>query len=54
MIWEYANGIDMEPVETERGKPKGIGNSVTLPHDEANIEKLEEVLLALVEQVSYR
>ncbi len=54
MIWEYANGIDTEPVEVERGKPKGIGNSVTLPHDEANIEKLEEVLLALVEQVSYR
>ena len=54
MIWEYANGIDTEPVEAERGKPKGIGNSVTLPHDEANIEKLEEVLLALVEQVSYR
>lgn len=54
MIWEYANGIDLSPVETKSTKPKGIGNSVTLPHDVANVEKLEEVLLALTEQVTYR
>ena len=47
MIWEYANGIDNNPVT-------GIGNSVTLPQDVANIEKLEETLLALTEQVAYR
>lgn len=54
MIWEYANGIDNEPVTVNNEKPKGIGNSVTLPQDVSNIEKLEETLLALTEQVSYR
>lgn len=54
MIWEYANGIDNNPVTVNNDKPKGIGNSVTLPQDVANIEKLEETLLALTEQVAYR
>ncbi len=54
MIWEYSNGIDLSEVNYEEEKPKGIGNSITLPYDYTNIEKLEEVLLALVEQVTYR
>lgn len=54
MIWEYANGIDLSEVNYKQEKPKGIGNSITLPYDYTNIEKLEEVLLALVEQVTYR
>lgn len=54
MIWEYANGIDNSEVIYEEEKPKGIGNSITLPYDYSDIEKLEEVLVALVEQVSYR
>lgn len=54
MIWEYANGIDLSEVNIEEEKPKGIGNSITLPYDYSNIEKLEEVLIALVEQVTYR
>lgn len=54
MIWEYSNGIDDSQVHYEEEKPKGIGNSITLPHDYTSIEKLEEVLLALVEQVTYR
>ena len=54
MIWEYANGIDLSEVNYKQEKPKGIGNSITLPYDYVNIEKLEEVLLALVEQVTYR
>ena len=53
-IWEYANGIDLSEVNSEPEKPKGIGNSTTLPYDYADIEKLEEVLLALTEQVTYR
>ena len=53
-IWEYANGIDNSPVQVRDEKPKGIGNSVTLPHDVEEIEKLDEVLLALCEQVAYR
>lgn len=54
MIWEYANGIDLSPVEYKQEKPKGIGNSVTLPYDYSDIQKIEEVLLALTEQVTYR
>ena len=54
MMWEYANGIDNSEVKYIKEKPKGIGNSVTLPQDISNIEKLEEILLALTEQVTYR
>ena len=54
MMWEYANGMDNSEVKYQKEKPKGIGNSVTLPEDISNIEKLEEILLALAEQVTYR
>ena len=54
LMWEYANGIDNSEVKYLKEKPKGIGNSVTLPEDITNIEKLEEILLALTEQVTYR
>lgn len=54
MIWEYANGIDNTPVNYIKEKPKCIGNSVTLPQDISSIEKLEEILLALTEQVTFR
>ena len=54
MMWEYANGIDNSEVQYQEEKPKGIGNSVTLPIDLSEKEKIEKVLLTLVEQVSYR
>lgn len=54
LIWEYANGIDETEVKFQEEKPKGIGNSVTLPQNIADIKKLEEILLALTEQVTYR
>ena len=54
MMWEYANGIDESEVQYKFEKPKGIGNSTTLPVDLSEISKLEEVLLALTEQVTYR
>lgn len=54
MMWEYANGIDNSEVHYQFEKPKGIGNSTTLPVDVSEIAKLEEVLLALTEQVTYR
>lgn len=53
-IWEYANGIDNSEVIYKKEKPKGIGNSVTLPSNISQIDKLEEILLALTEQVTYR
>lgn len=54
IMWEYSNGIDNSEVHYLEEKPKGIGNSVTLPMDIAKTEKIEEVLLTLVEQVTYR
>lgn len=54
MMWEYSNGIDNSEVHYLEEKPKGIGNSVTLPVDICDKEKLEEILLTLAEQVTYR
>lgn len=54
MMWEYANGIDNSEVQYQYEKPKGVGNSTTLPIDVNDISKLEEILLALTEQVTYR
>lgn len=54
MMWEYANGIDNSEVKYQEEKPKGIGNSITLPQNISDIKKLEEILLALTEQVTYR
>lgn len=54
VLWEYANGIDESEVKYKEEKPKGVGNSVTLPIDINNKEKIKEVLLTLSEQVAYR
>lgn len=54
LMWEYANGIDNSEVIYKVEAPKSIGNSVTLPRDIEKIEELEQVLLALTEQVCYR
>lgn len=54
MMWEYANGIDDSEVKYQKEKPKGIGNSITLPQNISDIKKLEEILLALTEQVTFR
>lgn len=54
MMWEYANGIDESEVKYQKEKPKGIGNSITLPQNISDLKKLEEILLALTEQVTYR
>lgn len=53
-IWEYANGIDLSEVNAKQEQPKCIGNSATLPEDLSNIEKIQQVLLALTEQTTYR
>lgn len=54
MMWEFANGIDNSEVVYKDEKPKGVGNSVTLPEDIDKKEKLLEILFALTEQVTYR
>ncbi len=54
LMWEYANGIDNSEVHYKVELPKCVGNSVTLPRDIAEIQKLEEILLSLSEHVTYR
>lgn len=54
MMWEYANGIDLSEVKYQKEDPKCIGNSITLPRNIENIKKLEEIVLALTEQVTFR
>jgi len=54
LMWEYANGIDNSEVIYKTELPKSIGNSVTLPRDIEKIDEIEQVLLALTEQVCYR
>ena len=53
-MWEYANGIDDSEVKYLPEKPKCIGNSVTLPENISEIEKLEKIVLTISEQVAYR
>lgn len=54
LMWEYANGIDNTEVKYIPEKPKSIGHSVTLPIDINDIEQLEEIVVSLTEQVTYR
>lgn len=54
LMWEYANGIDKSEIIDKPELPKSIGNSTTFPKDICKIEQLEEVLLAITEQVTYR
>ena len=54
LMWEYANGIDSSEVKYLPEKPKCIGNSVTLPKNISDIDKLEEIVLTISEQVAYR
>ena len=54
MMWEFANGIDDSEVNNKVEKPKGVGNSVTLPVDISSKEKLSEILLSLADYVTYR
>lgn len=54
LMWNYANGIDDEEVNSKIEAPKSIGNSVTLPKDISGLEDIYKIVIALCEQVSYR
>lgn len=54
LIWEYANGIDGSPVQTEESELKGVGNSTTLARDAETSQDAKKVLAALCGQVSSR
>lgn len=53
-LWEFANGMDDSPVETEKAEAKGIGNSTTLARDARTEEEALRVLLGLAESVGGR
>ena len=47
MMWEYANGIDNSIVESDRGNPKSISNSMVLPYDFSNIDEIYKIIRKL-------
>lgn len=53
-LWEYANGIDGSPVESEPTQAKGIGNSTTLPTDVTNARDAYQILHRLSNKVGKR
>jgi DNA polymerase-4 len=54
LIWENANGIGSDVVESEGAAAKGVGNSTTLREDVTNVDNAKKVLLSLAESVSGR
>lgn len=54
MIWENANGIGSDVVESEETAAKGVGNSTTLREDVTDADNAKKVLLSLAEAVSGR
>lgn len=54
LIWENANGIGSDVVESEEAAAKGVGNSTTLREDVTDADNAKKVLLSLAESVSGR
>lgn len=54
MLWEYANGIDNSPLESEPAQAKGIGNSTTLSHDLQTAQEAYPILHQLSCKVGQR
>ena len=54
LLWEYANGIDDSPVETEAADSKCVGNSTTLPRDAETSQEAKKILQSLSGQVAAR
>lgn len=54
LIWENANGIGSDVVESEDTAAKGVGNSTTLQEDVVTAEQARKTLLTLAESVSAR
>ena len=54
MLWEFANGIGDDKVQTEQAEAKGIGNSTTLSEDASTYEEVQNVFRELAESVSGR
>ena len=50
MLWEFANGIGDDQVQSVPDEAKGIGNSTTLAEDAVTYEEAEKVLKNLAEK----
>lgn len=53
-LYEYANGIDNSPVESEAEAAKGYSNSITLPFDVTNRDDAKGIMLSLCENIGSR
>lgn len=53
-LWEFANGVGNDVVESEPGEAKGIGNSTTLSQDAVTKEEASAVLRKLASSVGRR
>ena len=49
MMWEYANGRDDSPVESDYGNPKSISNSFVLPYNYSRLEDIYKEIRRLAE-----
>lgn len=54
MLWEYANGIDNSPLESEPAQAKGIGNSTTLSKDLITAQEAYPILYQLSCKIGQR
>lgn len=54
LIWEFANGFNDSPVQTEESDLKGVGNSTTLPRNAETSADAKKVLRTLCDQVASR
>ncbi len=54
ILWEYANGMEISPIDEERKSSKGIGNSTTLESDIISADDAYKILGKLCESVSRR
>jgi DNA polymerase-4 len=54
MLWEYANGINDTPLESEPSQAKGVGNSTTLSSDLTLAQQVYPVLRQLSSKVGKR
>lgn len=54
VIWAFANGVDMSPVQTHTPMNKGYGNSTNIAFDVRDADTAKKVLLALCETVGQR
>ncbi len=54
VIWNYANGRDVEIITDHKTANKGYGNSITIPYDVTDAETAKTILLSLSETVGAR